>query len=256
VDFGSYPLREILMMAFRVEPFRLSAPEWVRDVRVDIQATIPEGVPLQHVPEMLQALLVERFGLAAHVESRPFDTYALVVSPDGIRMREVDAIDERSRVFPLEAGDEPIADNTVSTGFPGAETEQRIIATSSGLRMVTPRSMYVSRMTERRSWQIEAERMSMPELAALLAPRTDRPVIDKTGLTGVYRFMVELPELAGVGLLESLGLTDRNGQPIRRDPSGVSLFRAVESLGLKLEERRTPMDVIVVDSLERRPTDN
>jgi uncharacterized protein (TIGR03435 family) len=64
-------------MAFRIDPIQsdlLSAPDWVRDVRVDINANFPEG-SRELVPEMLKTLLADRFGLRASVKPRlPVDT--------------------------------------------------------------------------------------------------------------------------------------------------------------------------------------
>jgi len=51
-----------------------------------------------------------------------------------------------------------------------------------------------------------------------------------------------------------LSNTDRNGNP--REPTGVSTFRAVENLGLKLQELRSPVNVLVVDNVNRTPTEN
>ena len=50
--------------------------------------------------------------------------------------------------------------------------------------------------------------------------------------------------------------TRADGTPIVREPTGVSTFKAIESLGLKLEERRVPLDFVVVESIERTPTEN
>jgi uncharacterized protein (TIGR03435 family) len=117
---------------------------------------------------------------------------------------------------------------------------------------------YISRITERQTWDIEAIRMTMAEFASLLGPRTDRPVFDKTGLDGLYQFRVELPQLAGMDrVLQQAGIrNDVNGNPIEILPSGVSIFKAVETLGLKLEPGRTPIEVLVVEKVERTPTAN
>ena len=89
----------------------------------------------------------------------------------------------------------------------------------------------------------------MDELTSLLAMTVGRPVLDKTGLIGLYRLELELPTPAFVsGINAGLGMT--------LDPTGVSIFRAVEQLGLKLEPRRIPMDSIMVDRIERVPTEN
>jgi uncharacterized protein (TIGR03435 family) len=61
-------LNWVLFWAFRAQyyEFQISAPTWVNDVRVDIQATMPPGATVAQVPEMLQRLLAERFGLVVH----------------------------------------------------------------------------------------------------------------------------------------------------------------------------------------------
>ena len=258
LDLISYPLAQVLMIAFRVESYRLVAPDWVREVRVSIQASYPPGAGREQVSEMLQALLRERFGLVARFEARPIDVYEMVIGRDGIKMRDVAPVDELARKFPEDAGTKPIMDTTSSVGFPGAETQQRIIALSRGTRVITARSSWRSTLTDRRTWQIEAERMSMPELATTLAARTDRPVVDKTGLTGVYQFNVELPRMASTARMvqQVLGGADRNGNPIEVEPSSITAEKAVESLGLELKKRRSPTDVLVIDKLERTPTEN
>ena len=258
VDFANVPLRDLLLMAHRLELNalnRLDAPPWVFEVKVNIQATYPAGAGREQVPEMLRSLLAERFGLVAHFESRPIDAYALVVGPGGIKMREVEPLDERARAFPADPGEKVILDTASATSPQGADN-QRIIATTGGRRVVTARSTYVTRTTERGSRLIEAARMSMPDLAEAIAGSTEHGlVIDATGLAGVYQFTVELPELFGIERMLQ-GRTNVNGEPIRFVPSGVSVFEAVQSLGLRLEPRRTPVDILVIDKLERTPTEN
>ena len=93
----------------------------------------------------------------------------------------------------------------------------------------------------------------MSELVSLLRVNLDRPVLDRTGLTGVYRFQIELDRSQ---MAARLVTADKDGNPISREPTGVSTFKSIESLGLKLEEHRTPFDVLVVDKIERTPTEN
>src|SRR5688572_21074126 len=80
-------LNIVLFWAFRAQyyEFQIFAPDWVNnDVRVEIQATMPPGTTVAQVPEMLQRLLAERFGMVVHRETRQMDGYELVVGPDGI----------------------------------------------------------------------------------------------------------------------------------------------------------------------------
>lgn len=71
IDIVNTPLRELLMAAFRIEVFQVSAPTWLNQQRFDVHATFPAGTTRDQVFEMLQTLRKERFGLVSHVESRP-----------------------------------------------------------------------------------------------------------------------------------------------------------------------------------------
>ena len=122
---------------------------------------------------------------------------------------------------------------------------------------MTTRALWDQRITNRGTWQIDATRMGMADLVMLLGGMVDRPVLDKTALTGVYQFKVELPAFLATANLTPRGSTTivRDGT-VAADPFGVSVFRAVEGLGLKLESRRSPLDVIVVDKIARVPSAN
>ena len=99
--------------------------------------------------------------------------------------------------------------------------------------------------------------MTMSELVSILTLHTGRPVIDSTKLTGVYSFSIELPvpPFVSQGLAAAGITTAVDGTPLNQ-PSGVSAVKEVEQLGLKLESRRLPVDMIVVDKIERVPSDN
>lgn len=88
-----------------------------------------------------------------------------------------------------------------------------------------------------------------------------RPVVDKTGLTGSYDVMLDFsPEGMGPGP-KGPGPAEGGGNPAEapRDSndSGPTIFAALqEQLGLKLESRKGPVDVLVVESVEKAPTKN
>jgi uncharacterized protein (TIGR03435 family) len=85
---------------------------------------------------------------------------------------------------------------------------------------------------------LSAQKMSMSHLADSLSRIVDLPVLDMTGLKGA--FDIEL-----------------KWAPDGDDANGPSIFTAVqEQLGLKLEQRKGPMEIIVVDHAERVPTEN
>lgn len=90
----------------------------------------------------------------------------------------------------------------------------------------------------------ELKNHTMAQLADFLSPMVQRPVFDRTGLPGTYNFPLEMSmeELGGI-----------NAKP---DTSAPSIFTIVEGLGLKLEPRKEQVEVIVVDSGNKVPTEN
>ena len=247
VDIRNTSLFQVLLDAHRIDEYRFAGPDWLKASRYDIQATIPAGMSRSQAPEMLRRLLRERFGLVTHVETRPVSVYELVVGAGGIKMREVEPVDDLARTFPSSGGTAPV-DTVEGEG----DKRQRTILTADGLKVVTARALWDQRITSRRTWLVDATRMGMTDLVTLLGGMVDRPVIDKTALTGVYQFKVELPEILSTARLAPA--TRRpDGAPRIEDPSGVSIFRAVESLGLRLESRRSPLNVVVVDKIAKHP---
>jgi uncharacterized protein (TIGR03435 family) len=255
VDLIKIDLRQLLWMAFEIDPFccrdRIPGAESLNGVLLDVRATIPAGAGRQQVPGMLQSLLIERFGLRTHVEPRPTDGYELVVGQGGIKMTEVQPANDLDTVFPPD----PSVRITSDSVGERVDGRRRIISSARGIRTITERSMYEQKYTPRRTYVLDAIRMTMPEFASLLSANTGRPVIDRTNLTRFYAFSVELPRDAWMSpVLVNVGASG-DGTPLN-DPTGVSAPRAVEPLGLRLQPRRIPVDTIVIDRIERVPTEN
>ena len=108
VDFRNSSLFRVLLDAFEVDEHRIAAPGWLKQTRFDIHATIPAGATRTQVPQMLQRLLAERFGLIAHVERRPVSVYDLVVTGRGIKMLAVEPVNELTKTFPTADGATPV----------------------------------------------------------------------------------------------------------------------------------------------------
>jgi uncharacterized protein (TIGR03435 family) len=247
-------LRGFLVKAFRVKDYELVAPDWTNGWIVEVRGTFPPGATVEQVPDMLRTLLIERFGLVTHTEARPMDAYQLLVgaTATGSRMREVEAVNDLDKQFHDVRG----LDRTTQT----ADGPTRTISILGGTRRITSRTLYertydgVSTITT-----ISATRMTMGQLASILTPNIGEPVVDRTGLTGVYQFTIELPRDEATrepirALMNSLGRTSSTAADW---PSGTrATIEAVEGLGLKLERRRMPIDVVVVDSIRRQPTEN
>jgi len=107
---------------------------------------------------------------------------------------------------------------------------------------------------------MNAAGVSMTQLVDMLANQVDRPIVDGTELTGKYDFTLEFaPEMRNMpGLMSGHGgAPGEGGGPVAEGESAPSLFTAVqEQLGLKLEPKKAMLDLIVVDRLEKTPTEN
>lgn len=97
--------------------------------------------------------------------------------------------------------------------------------------------------------KVQGDGVTMGNFAGILSGRVDRPVVDGTGLTGSYDFELQwTPQAAPAS---------PNPDEASPDPSGPSIFTAVqEQLGLRLEARRAPVPLLVLDHVERAPTPN
>jgi hypothetical protein len=149
----------------------------------------------------------------------------------------------------------------VRASVPGTRLSQRLTPTRIDMVNTPPRSVilaafridvFYSRLQFRRD-QRDTGWPGAQHDDSVLALNVDRPVIDKSGLTGVYAFKVELDaNQRAIRMMRSLAIGGR--QAGFDEPTVVSTFAAVERLGLKLE-RGAPFDILVVDRIERQPTE-
>jgi uncharacterized protein (TIGR03435 family) len=252
VDIGGMSLADLIRVAYRVKPYQLSGPDWMASERFDVLAKMPEGATREQVPEMLQALLAERFKLAVHRESKEHAVYALVVGKGGPKLKE-SAPDADA----LAGGDAPAALD-VSVSGRGENTQ---VSISSGQIGTAHMSMGPNGIM-----RLEAPKMNMAALADTLSRFFDRPVVDLTGLKGTYQVALDLSMEDLRNAARTMGMMGpgmgggregtRPPSDAASDPGGLSIFAAVQQLGLKLEPRKEPLDLIVIDHLEKAPTEN
>jgi len=237
VRFTYSSLKDLLGMAYRVKRYQVDGPDWIASERFDIAAKLPEGAKREQVPEMLQALLADRFQLTLHHSTKELPVLALEVSKSGLKMKESSPDPEANS----GAGNIDVA----ATGGP------------SGVSVSFGRGAYYTFADNR----FEGKRLSMAALALSLDRYATDPVVDMTGLAGVYDFVLQLtPEdyramlirsaiSAGVSLpQEALHWADGN--------TADSLAASLESLGLKLERRKAPIETLIVDKASKTPTAN
>ncbi len=252
VDIGGMSLADLIRVAYRVKPYQVSGPDWMTAERFDVLAKMPEGATREQVPEMLQALLAERFKLAVHRESKEHAVYALVVGKGGPKLKE-----SAPGADAPAGGDAPAALD-VSVSGRGENTQ---VSISSGQIGTAHMSMGPNGIM-----RLEAPKMNMAALADLLSRFFDRPVVDLTGLKGTYQVALDLSMEDLRNAARTIGMMGpgmgggregtRPPSDAASDPGGLSIFAAVQQLGLKLEPRKEPLDLIVIDHLEKTPTEN
>jgi uncharacterized protein (TIGR03435 family) len=111
---------------------------------------------------------------------------------------------------------------------------------------------------------MEAAKMNMTTLVEFATRFLDRPVVDMTELTGNYQVTLDIStedlknvaKAAGMGAM--MAPAGDGGKPSAEasDPGGSSIFTSIQQMGLKLEARKAPLAVIVIDHLEKAPTEN
>jgi uncharacterized protein (TIGR03435 family) len=247
------PLRQIINWAYQLRPDDerlIAAPEWTRTERFDVVAKAPGGIPLGSINPvgppspgllMLRTLLAERFQLRMRTETRELPIYALVTAntdrrlgPKLIRSERPEAECERIKADRL-------------AGRPS----------SSPLQPGRPAPCawlgYRSRLTY--------DALPLEELANFLSGHVWRLVVDRTGLTGLFDVDFtwtpdqlpppDAPDRIIVGGTE-IDLT--GGVTI--DPNGAALLTSLrEQLGLRLEATRAPVEVLVVERIDRPTPD-
>jgi uncharacterized protein (TIGR03435 family) len=241
VDIRYSTLFDLISRAYRLKRYQLSNAnpntvsklywDWIGSQRFEIAATIPEGVSASQVPEMLQHLLAQRFKLSLHFETRDWPVYALVVDKNGPKLKE-----------PLADADAPVPDTPGSTRFETPQGEARMdkegYAIESG-----PYGPIRSYVDKTGVIHTDLLKITMSQLVYMLGQ--DRPVLDKTNLKGYYQFSIlRLSPVAASAAGE------------RPPLPGEAERDALTTDGLRLVPMTAPFDVVVIDHLEKSPTEN
>ncbi len=170
-------LSDILAFAYAVAPFQLVGPDYLKSERFDVLAKLPAGANEEQVPQMLRALLAERFGLVAHKEKKEASIYALAVSKGGLNSKKMKpATAEEIAPEPMEG------DQTQSTPF-GKMTIRQV--PGKGMVGFMP-GLGILKVTAGTSGgpHIELSNLTTVGFAQMLTSEGDRVVVDKTGLKG------------------------------------------------------------------------
>jgi uncharacterized protein (TIGR03435 family) len=260
VDISFMALDQLILRAYGIKPHQLSGPDWMKNQRFDILANIPDGASAGAVPEMLKALLADRFKLATHRDVREQPVYALMVDKGGPKLQKSVEVDDADKPgdLPLSSPQGPVRlrrldDGASTVGGPWGPIR---------MHFSTP---------EGKGPETELLKVTMPMLADAMTQFMDRPVVDATDLKGDYQVVLSMQDVdpfvrvkaAAFGFPippppgDAPNAPAGNGPATASDPTGAStIFKTMEKLGLKLNRTRAPVEMLVVDRLEKVPTEN
>jgi uncharacterized protein (TIGR03435 family) len=259
-------LKSLIVYAYNLEPYQVTAPDWMASERFDIVALLPEGTTRDDVPLMLKALLADRFKLRTHFEDREQSVYALVVSKDGPKLKESpeqppidENVDLKPNEMKLEYPDGPARISRAANAPPNLQGATELNMGIRGVLVygIEPQAQVV---------HIEGVGVAMSGLADMLTQVMRmggpgaRPVVDQTGLEGHYQIVLDL-SLADLMGAAGTATSEQNPTPgvEATDPGeggGTSVFRSIEKLGLKLQPSKASLQQLIVDSAEKNPVEN
>ena len=240
VHINYYSLRDYIRRAYGIKNYQISGPDWLPSERFDVDAKLPAGGTPGQVPEMLQALLADRFQLTTHRASKEFPAYGLLAVPGSLKLIQAAAD------VATDSGDPARNATAISAG--GSE---------QGVSVNYGNGTYYAFANNR----LEAKRFSMARFADLMSLFFDRPVVDVTGLQGEYNITLPLtPEdyrvvLIRIALSQGVTLSPETLE-LLDTASDSSVHAGLSALGLRLAPRKAQIQMLVVDHILRSPTEN
>lgn len=268
IHYPFMSLKQLLTVAYDVKSYQVNGPVWLDSERFEITATMPPQTTKEQFHVMLQNLLAERFKMTVHKETKELPMYALEVAKNGPKLTESDGkaqpLDPDGPPPPLPSGGPKMGPD----GFPQLPFSGR--AGMFGI-MMPGRARLV------------ATGQSMQDLATRLGNQLSKPVVDETGLAKKYDFTLTFapdgmngpmgpmpPPGAGEGRGGAMVAVAPPGAGPSPGGSGDSanavkpeaeappdIFHALQAqLGLRLESKKGPVEIVVVDHMEKTPTEN
>jgi uncharacterized protein (TIGR03435 family) len=245
-------VRSVVIRAFGIEGrYVVGGPAWLNSDTFDISAIANPKATVPEMNAMLQSLLADRFSLRTHIEKRPADVQVLTITRSdgrlgsGLRPTTPDC-DAKMRERILN----PPTPASVQEYFKGqmdADMAARLNAASKGATS-TPPPPCGSMSLRMLDLQADAAILvgtgqPMSALVDQISRELKAPVIDRTGLKGWFDISMEYSRAL-------------SASPTAASAVGRDLRGAVEKhLGLRLAKQRVPVDVLVIDSVQR-PTEN
>jgi uncharacterized protein (TIGR03435 family) len=227
----NFPLKFVVARAWDLPDYRLVAPDWMNSEKYSIKAKVPKDATKEQFRVMLQNLLLERFRMQVHFEKRELPLYELTVAKGGAKLKP------------------STADASPSPQPP--PTPRKMAPDSEGYPTLRPGGTSFAVIGDH--WRAQWINEPVAELVSHLSVELHAPVIDKTGLDGKYDIVLSWVDARGTEPARNDGSTP----VVASDPGGPTIEAAVLSqLGLKLEKKKGPVEVLVVDDARKIPTEN
>ena len=201
----NFTLTMLVAWAYDLQRPQVAAPDWAESVRYDVDGKCAGPVKEAEMRRMLQNLLVQRFGLRTHRETRTMDAFVLVTGKDGPKMTR------SKREGPAE-----------------------------------------SHQDEARGMVVEG--VSIGQIAEEFSHDLAAPVVDQTGLSGLFDLTLNVGKY-----VDDLRAKVRSmPPPVNEEELRVILAQNIlqGELGLRLGQRRMPIEVLVIDQAEKTPREN
>ncbi len=261
--FTFMSLKRLIAYAYNAHTYEITGPDWLPTDRFDIIATLPAGAVKDAIPAMTQALLKDRFALATHratLDDQP--VLAIVVGKNGAKLKPAEASNLQAvdPTQPLKPGQ-----TIIEAPDGGAILLTRNPDGSSTYNMGLRGDFSLKFDPESRSMHMTSDAITMNGVAVMinvLGGGEGRQVVNMTQLPGVYQASIEFSLMDLLGSLHDDGI-DLPSQPsspsggAATDPEGgATLAASVNRLGLRLDKTRASVDRLVVDHVEKAPTEN
>lgn len=256
LTYSNVTLKEMLVEAYDLKPYQVEVPDWADNLGYDVVAKMAQGTTMEQMRRMLQTLLAERFKVAIHRETKQLPVYALTVAKGGPKMKVVEPPDPNAAPAegpPAGRRGPPPGDGAFpADGRGGRAGAPPPMPKGPGVRMrMTPTGREL------------AGYMTMSDLANALSNSMGRAVVDQTELTATYDVDVTwTPDELDRNRMGAMAGPPAGGAaggeaPRTASEPGLSLPQALqETLGLKLDPRKSAAEVLIMDHADKVPVEN
>ncbi len=226
------PVRLLMQNAYGLQAFQIvGGPGWIDTDYYKIEAKAEGDATRSQTFAMLQGLLADRFQLKVHKEAKEMPVYLLEPARGGAKL----PAPAEGVCTEAEPNGPPPPPPPPGQRFSPPCGHLGIMASPTGIRM-------------------QGGKIPMPELTRMLAVVLGKAVVDKTGHTGAFDVNLEFTPDQSLAGFPSTGWkpVEAAGTPSAAEPTGPTVFAALqERLGLKLASSRGPVEILVIDHIER-----